>query len=218
MKLTTKRLALRDLKEEDKKDLASGANNYKISKWLLVVPYPYTIKDAEWFINHCKEEANKKPRQSYELAIELKAREKQGFSGRKKTLSFAQKMPGIFKRQKSKRFLSEEKKLVGVIGLTNVSAKTGKATIGYWLNENYWKQGIASEALEKTIEFAFNKLKLKRLEAGIFEGNKPSVALMKKFGAKYEGKRIKAVKSKSDNKVHNELRYAIIKENGKKYR
>ncbi len=29
-------------------------NNKNVSDWLLLVPYPYTEKDAKWWINHCK--------------------------------------------------------------------------------------------------------------------------------------------------------------------
>ncbi len=57
---------------KDAKDLVRHLNNLNISKWLLSVPYPYTIKDAKWWINHCKEKAKEKPRDSYEFAVELK--------------------------------------------------------------------------------------------------------------------------------------------------
>jgi len=29
-------------------------NNKNVSDWLVMVPYPYTKKDAKWWINHCK--------------------------------------------------------------------------------------------------------------------------------------------------------------------
>jgi hypothetical protein len=55
MILTTKHLILRQPKIKDAKDIIEGINNLNISKWLLVVPYPYTMKDARWYINHCAE-------------------------------------------------------------------------------------------------------------------------------------------------------------------
>lgn len=76
MKLTTKRLILRGPTMKDAKGLVSAINNINISKWLLVVPYPYTMKDAKLFINHCKKGARKKPRTSYNFAIELKSKHK----------------------------------------------------------------------------------------------------------------------------------------------
>ena len=72
MKLETERLILRDLEETDLKNLVNEADNLEVSKYLALVPNPYDEKDGEWFINHCKEESKKEPRENYELAITLK--------------------------------------------------------------------------------------------------------------------------------------------------
>ena len=74
MKLKTKRLVLRNLKKRDAKDLVKHLNNLNISKWLLAVPFPYTIKDSKWWINNCKKKAKEKPIKSYEFGIELKSK------------------------------------------------------------------------------------------------------------------------------------------------
>ena len=50
MKLQTKRLILRQVNSRDIQDLIQNLNNIKVSKWLLVVPYPYTLKDAKWWV------------------------------------------------------------------------------------------------------------------------------------------------------------------------
>tara|TARA_Y100000310_G_C20670987_1_gene810275 strand:+ start:501 stop:1049 length:549 start_codon:yes stop_codon:yes gene_type:complete len=71
MKLTTKRLILRDLKQGDQESVRKHVNNLEISKWLLVVPYPYTKKDADWWINHCLDEQKKKQR-DYTFGITIK--------------------------------------------------------------------------------------------------------------------------------------------------
>jgi len=73
MKLTTRRLILREPTMRNAGDIVEGINNLNISKWLLVVPYPYTLKDAKWFINHCREKAKEKPRKSYLFNMELKS-------------------------------------------------------------------------------------------------------------------------------------------------
>jgi len=72
MRLTTKRLILRDPTIKDAKDIAEHINNLKISRYLLTVPHPYTLGDAKWWINHCDENIKKKPRTSYEFNIALK--------------------------------------------------------------------------------------------------------------------------------------------------
>lgn len=61
---------------KDIKDIIENINNLKVSRYLLVVPYPYKIKDAKWWINHCKKQEKAKPRKSYEFNIELKSEKK----------------------------------------------------------------------------------------------------------------------------------------------
>lgn len=77
MKIETKRLIIRDWKEKDIDDLIEGINNLKVSKWLAVVPYPYTRKDAKWWINSCEKDITMgKKRINYYFAIELKSNNK----------------------------------------------------------------------------------------------------------------------------------------------
>jgi [ribosomal protein S5]-alanine N-acetyltransferase len=59
---------LRSWKSEDKNDLILNANNYKIWRNLThMFPYPYTEKDAEFWIKFANE-----PSQNRHLAIEFK--------------------------------------------------------------------------------------------------------------------------------------------------
>jgi RimJ/RimL family protein N-acetyltransferase len=48
--LRTPRLTLRPLTEEDADAIVQGVGNYDVSKWLAVVPYPYSRRDALDFI------------------------------------------------------------------------------------------------------------------------------------------------------------------------
>ncbi|MBI2499743.1 GNAT family N-acetyltransferase [Candidatus Woesearchaeota archaeon] len=73
MKIGTKRLVLRRIEKKDIPDLIQNINNLKVSRYLLAVPYPYTLKDAKWWIAHCKETEKEKPRKSYSFNIESKA-------------------------------------------------------------------------------------------------------------------------------------------------
>ena len=61
---------------KDAKDLIENINNLKVSKWLLVVPYPYKMKDAKWYINHCAKKAKEKKKTGYGFSIELKSEKK----------------------------------------------------------------------------------------------------------------------------------------------
>lgn len=73
MKLETKRLILRQLKMKDAKELAENANNLNVSKWMMLLPSPYTIKDAKWYINYCAKKFKEKPIKNYDFGIELKS-------------------------------------------------------------------------------------------------------------------------------------------------
>ena len=76
MNLQTPRLILRDIKKTDAKSIRENINNLKISKYLLVVPYPYKKSDADWWVNKCAENQKKKPRTSYEFGITIKPNNK----------------------------------------------------------------------------------------------------------------------------------------------
>ncbi len=70
--IETERLILRQPHRNDVSDIIKNLNNIRVSKWLLLVPYPYRKKDALWYINHCSEKLKKKPQTDYSYWIELK--------------------------------------------------------------------------------------------------------------------------------------------------
>lgn len=49
--IETERLLLRQWRLDDVEDVVDGLNNLNVTKWMAFVPYPYTKKDAEDFIN-----------------------------------------------------------------------------------------------------------------------------------------------------------------------
>ena len=74
MELETNRLILRNWKEEDIDDLIEGLNNYNISKWLALVPFPFTNEDAEKWIKYCLKNDMENNKSGYEFAIVLKTK------------------------------------------------------------------------------------------------------------------------------------------------
>lgn len=64
--IETERLILRQYRLTDVNDVTEGLNNINVSKWLAGAPYPYTTKDAEYFINKSINE------KLYNFAIVLK--------------------------------------------------------------------------------------------------------------------------------------------------
>ena len=183
MKLETKRLILREWNKKDVNDLIDGLNDLQVSKWLAFVPFPYTKKDAEKWINHCKNNSKKGiKRNSYDFAIELKS----------------------------------EKKVIGGVSLDKINKFHGTATGGIWINAKYQGYGYGAEAFLEKIKFAFDKLKLRKLENGFFKGNNSSFKMQKKLGYKIEGVRRKAFRCMADGKLKDECITGLLKEEWKK--
>ncbi len=183
MKLTTRRLILRDVELADAEPIKKYIDNINISRYLLVVPHPYTKKDALWWVNHCAEEQKKDPRTSYELGIVLK---------------------------------TQPREVIGGAGITHIDSGQGTAELGYWLAEDYWRQGIMSEAVRKLISFSFEDLKLRRLIIPAFSGNAASNGLAKKLGFTFEGKLRQAAVCKATGEIHDENMHSLLRNEWRK--
>ncbi|MCJ7729330.1 MAG: GNAT family N-acetyltransferase [Sedimentisphaerales bacterium] len=107
--------------------------------------------------------------------------------------------------------LKSSGKVIGMIGLLNVDPFSKKAEIGCWLGEKYWRQGIGTEAVKAIVNFAFEKLKLVRVEAGVFPENRASINLWRKLGFKKEGMKRQAIRARSTGKWHDVCIYGLLK-------
>ena len=67
--------------------------------------------------------------------------------------------------------------------------------LGYWLGEEHWGQGIATEASRAMLSFGFNELKQTRIEAGYGDGNDASANVLKKLGFVNLGETMRFCKS-----------------------
>lgn len=76
-------------------------------------------------------------------------------------------------------------KIIGTIFLSEFLGK--RAEIGYELSENYWRQGIMSEAIGQVLSLGFERLGLTRIQAFVCEENIASKEILKKFDFKEEG-------------------------------
>ncbi|MEB2298311.1 GNAT family N-acetyltransferase [Lysinibacillus xylanilyticus] len=80
-----------------------------------------------------------------------------------------------------------EQKLIGTIDFVSVNDQHKCAEIGYVLSEEYWNQGITTEAVKKLIDYGFNELKMVRIQARCFKDNIGSQKVMEKSGMLFEG-------------------------------
>jgi [ribosomal protein S5]-alanine N-acetyltransferase len=78
-------------------------------------------------------------------------------------------------------------KVIGSCGFLNMVQQHHRSEIGFELSEDFWGQGIASEALAAVIMFGFEQLNLQRIQALIEPPNVPSQKLVEKNGFIKEG-------------------------------
>ena len=85
-------------------------------------------------------------------------------------------------------FLTREERLLGGISLANVRQGVSQSgSLGYWMGKAHANQGYMSEALPKVLEYAFETLRLHRIEAACLPENGPSRSLLAKSGFVEEG-------------------------------
>lgn len=168
-----KEFILRPFQEGDAKSVAKAANNPKIAANLRnVFPNPYTLEDAEWYVNDCIE---KKDDNQITRAIVV---------------------DGV---------------AVGSIGIfvkDDVFEKSGE--LGYWLSEDYWRQGIVSRAAKQICKEAFNMFDINRIFAEPFDYNKGSRGVLEKAGFTYEGTMRNGVYK--NGKVFSYCMYSLLRE------
>jgi ribosomal-protein-alanine N-acetyltransferase len=85
-------------------------------------------------------------------------------------------------------FRQSDDALVGGLTLANVRrgvAQTG--SLGYWMGEPFVQRGYMRAAVKALVPFAFNTLRLHRLEAACIPTNKASISLLETTGFLREG-------------------------------
>lgn len=82
----------------------------------------------------------------------------------------------------------EDEALLGAITLDNIRRGPAQAgTLGYWIGEQFARQGYMRESIQAMVHYAFHQLDLSRIEAACLPENKPSRGVLEKCGFKYEG-------------------------------
>ena len=109
---------------------------------------------------------------------------------------------------------SEDCKIVGSINLSQIFRRSFQnAYLGYSLGVRYTGKGYMTEAVNLILRFAFNDLKLHRVEANVQPENKPSIAVLRRCGFTKEGFSRKYLKIAGRWRDHE--RFAIIREDWK---
>ena len=79
-------------------------------------------------------------------------------------------------------------KIIGTVCIGQVLFGSVKSCVlSYKIDKDYRGKGYCSEAVDEMIYLAFHTLRLHRIEAQVMPRNKPSLAIMEKFGFENEG-------------------------------
>ena len=78
--------------------------------------------------------------------------------------------------------------LIGGVSLSNVRRGVAEtASLGYWIGERFARQGYMTDGLKLALAFAFDRLRLHRVEAACLPHNEASRRLLLKSGFREEG-------------------------------
>lgn len=83
--------------------------------------------------------------------------------------------------------IRKQNKFIGLIGFKDTDKFNKKTELGYWLSEEYQKQGIITNSVETLCDFAFKELGMNRIQIKCACGNKASIKIPKRLGFKFEG-------------------------------
>ncbi len=114
--------------------------------------------------------------------------------------------------------LKSEKKIIGVTDVHNINFQDRKANTGAWIAKKYWRKGYIKEAKVAVLDFAFYRLKLRKIEAEAYIENKASNGMQVKLGFKKEGLKRKSIIAKSTGKIHDSVLYGLFAGEWKKSR
>jgi len=92
------------------------------------------------------------------------------------------------KKKESMTFaIMYENSIVGVIGFNTIDSNLKKAILGYWLSKEYNGKGIMRKSCQRLIEYAFDALDVKKVEAYVANKNKKSRRVCENLGFNLEG-------------------------------
>jgi ribosomal-protein-serine acetyltransferase len=83
--------------------------------------------------------------------------------------------------------IHEYGKFAGIAGYKDTDLQNQKTEIGYWLSEPYQGKGIMTAVVNKMLAYAFNEMKMNRVQIKCAVGNTRSSNIPKRLGFSFEG-------------------------------
>jgi ribosomal-protein-alanine N-acetyltransferase len=105
--------------------------------------------------------------------------------------------------------VKKSNKMIGSCGFSSFESKDRRVEIAYAISNDYWKQGIMTEAVAEVIRFGFDELGLNRIQAKAIVSNVGSWRVMEKCNMKFEG--ILRGYSILKDEIHDLKMYSVLK-------
>lgn len=83
--------------------------------------------------------------------------------------------------------LKDTGNVIGLMGFGLWLPEHKRGEVDASIHPNYWNQNLATEALEKILDFGFTHANMNRIEAYCFSGNKGSERVLEKCGMSLDG-------------------------------
>jgi len=77
--------------------------------------------------------------------------------------------------------------MIGTVTLFHLEQSQGRAEIGYAQARAYWGHGYIHEALQSLLTYAFEEMRLRRVEADVDPRNAASIKTLERLGFQKEG-------------------------------
>jgi ribosomal-protein-alanine N-acetyltransferase len=108
-------------------------------------------------------------------------------------------------------FRMKDMALAGGITLSNVRRGVAQAaSVGYWIGQSFAGRGHMTDAMQTLVPYAFDHLRLHRLEAACLPHNAASIRVLEKVGFKPEGLARRYLKI--DGRWQDHLLFALIED------
>jgi RimJ/RimL family protein N-acetyltransferase len=99
---------------------------------------------------------------------------------------------------------------IGVICLRHIDLAMRTAQVGTWVGRERWGSGVNAEAKCLLLDFAFDRLRLHRVEARIALGNTRSQRAFERLGARCEG--LLKESFFKDGTFHDQYLYVVLEQ------
>jgi ribosomal-protein-serine acetyltransferase len=77
--------------------------------------------------------------------------------------------------------------IAGLAGYNTIDFRLKRVEIGYWLGQDFQGKGIITKVCKHLINYAFEELKMQKVQISIATGNLKSRAVCERLGMKLEG-------------------------------